>query len=85
MTTETPTRQDWLHVLIKIQMAGGSATTGEAGAQNKGSLKRNQGQLCISIRLVLCLADVLSLHDRRCHSGTLTPRSEHSIADFHKV
>jgi hypothetical protein len=34
MTTETATRQDWLHVLIKIQMTRGSATTGEAGAQN---------------------------------------------------
>ena len=37
MTTETATRQDWLHVLIKIQMARSCATTTDKSAQNKGS------------------------------------------------
>ena len=71
MTTETAARQDWLHVLIKIQSADGSATTAEAGAQNKASQKPNEGQLCISIRLLLRLADVLSLQETRCHGRDL--------------
>jgi hypothetical protein len=37
MTTEAATRQDWLYVLIKIQMARSRATTTDKSAQNKDS------------------------------------------------
>jgi len=37
MTTETATREDWLHVLIKVQTARYRATTTHKGAQDKGS------------------------------------------------
>jgi len=34
MTTETATRQDWLHILIEVQTARSSAMTTDKGAQN---------------------------------------------------
>jgi hypothetical protein len=39
MTTETATRQDWLHVLIKVQTARSSAMTSDKSAKDKGSQK----------------------------------------------
>ena len=71
VTTEAATGQDRLHVLIEIQMPGGGTAAGEARAQDKGSQNPNKGQLSISIRLVLCLTDVLRLHERHYHSGDL--------------
>ena len=63
MTTETATRQDGLHVLIKVQAAHSRAMTARKSDQNKDSQKRNQGQLCVWMRLMVCLAYNLSLRD----------------------
>jgi hypothetical protein len=39
VTTETTTRQNWLHILIEIQTACRVAATPDESAQNKGSQK----------------------------------------------
>jgi hypothetical protein len=63
MTTETATRQDGLHVLIKVQPTRGSLTA-DKKPQHKDSRKRSKSQLRVSMRLRVCPAYQLSLRDQ---------------------
>jgi hypothetical protein len=83
MTTETATRQDGLHVLIKVQPARSGAMTARKSDQNKDSQKRNQGQLCVWMRLMVCLAYDLSLRDQTVLQADPQLGLIHCIADFH--
>jgi hypothetical protein len=53
MTTKTVTRQDWLHVLIEIEMARSSATATDNSAQNDGHQNQREGQFRISTRFMI--------------------------------
>ena len=73
MTTETPAGQDWLHVLIEVEMTfcRVSMAGGNRQYQERGQ-KRNAGPLCVSTRRMAYLADRLSLRDRRLSTGCLS-------------
>ncbi len=73
MTTETATGQDWLHVLIEVELAFSlvSMAGGNRQHQERGQ-KRNEGPLCVSMRRMVYLADRLSLRDRRLSTGCLS-------------
>jgi hypothetical protein len=53
MTTKTVTRQDWLHVLVEIEMARSSATTTDNSAQKDGHQNQREGQFRISTRFMI--------------------------------
>ena len=44
VTTETAIRQDWLHILIKVQTARRGVAAPDESAQNRGSQKCTEGQ-----------------------------------------
>ncbi|GEM_PF-4762045 len=52
MATKTVTRQDWLHILIEIEMARSSATTTDNSAQN-GYQNQREGEFRISTRFMI--------------------------------
>jgi hypothetical protein len=88
MTAEAATRQDWLHVLIKVQMMSGSAElsvmTTDKSAEGKHSQNRKRDGSYVLMRLLVCRASVLSLRERSYDNQILTStESVHCIADFH--
>ena len=82
MATETSARQDWLHVCVEVQTARSRLTATTKHAAKKGRQKRNYGHRCISIRLVLCLADVLSLRRDGFQADIRTPPVSTLYCDF---
>jgi len=68
MTTETATRQDWLHVLIKIQTLRTSAMTTDKSAQSKANQKWDEHHLHISMRLWARSTDMHGMRDRRFYT-----------------
>ena len=82
MTTKTVTRQDWLHVLIEIEMARSSATTTDNSAQNDGHQNQREGQLRISTRFMIWLADTPSPRDSRFHNWISGPTDQYIVLLF---
>lgn len=88
MTTEAATRQDWLHVLIKVQVMRGSAElsvmTTDNSTECKHSQNRKRSGSYVLTRLLVCRPSVLRLRERSCAIQILTStESVHCIADFH--
>jgi hypothetical protein len=76
MTTKTVTRQDWLHVLIEIEMARSSATTTDNSAQN-GYQNQKESQFRISTRFMIYLAGTPS--PRRFHNWISGPTDQYIV------
>jgi hypothetical protein len=79
MTTKTVTRQDWLHVLIEIEVTRSCATTTDNSAQNDRHQNQRESQFRISTRFMISLADTPSSRDTRFHNWISGPTDQYIV------